>query len=112
MVIFNFWHKLEYVEFTDHVATPFGTLHWRTDGVVCVYTAVNWVLEKEQGLYYATGYSYAFGQKRNRVIFEVTSVFLVLNEGHDSLPNSISAIAEMTIFAMDVVLWFNFPPNE
>ena len=77
-----------------------------------VCAAVNWVLEEEQGLYYVTGYSYAFGQKRNRVVFEVSSVLLVLNEGHDSLPNSVSPIAEMTIFAMDVVLWCNFPSSE
>ena len=56
--------------------------------------------------------SYALGQKKNCVIFEVSSFLLVLNEGHDRLPNSVSPIAEMTIFAMDVVLWCNFPPSE
>ena len=79
------------------------------------HAAVNLVLEEEQGLYYVTEqvrYSYALGQKRNRVVFQVSSILLVLNEGHDRLPNSVSPIAEMTIFAMDVVLWCNFPLSE
>ena len=83
--------------------------------LVYEHAAVNLVLEEELGLYYLTEqvrYSYALGQKRNRVIFEVSSFLLVLNEGHDHLPNSVSPIAEMMIFAMDVVLWCNFPPSE
>ena len=63
--------------------------------------------------YYVTEqvrYSYALGQYR--VVFEVSSVLLVLNERHDRLPNSVSPIAEMTIFAVDGVLWCNFPPSE
>ena len=82
---------------------------------MCEHAAVNRVLEEEQGLCYVTEqvrHSYALEQKRNRVIFEVSSVLLVLNEGHDRLPNSVSPIAEMTIFAVDVVLWCNFPPSE
>ena len=83
--------------------------------LVYEHAAVNLVLEEELGLYYLTEqvrYSYALGQKTNRVIFEVSSFLLVLNEGHDHLPNSVSPIAEMMIFAMDVVLWCNFPPSE
>ena len=79
------------------------------------HTAVDWVLEEEQELYYVTEqvqYSYAFGQWRNSVVFEVSSTVLrVLNEGHDRLPNSISPLAEMT-FAADVVLRGNFLPSE
>ena len=79
------------------------------------HAAVNLVLEEEQGLYCVAEqvrYSYALGQKRNRIVFEVSSFLLVLNEGHDHLSNSVSLITEMTIFAMDVVLWYNFPPSE
>ena len=56
---------------------------------VCEHAAVNLVLEEEQGLYHVTEqvwYSYALGQKRNCIVFEVSSFLLVLNEGHDRLP--------------------------
>ena len=42
------------------------------------HAAVNLVLEEEQRLYYVTEqvrYSYALGQKRNRVVFEVFPYF-------------------------------------
>ena len=61
---------------------------------VCEHTAVNQVLEEKQGLYSVTEqvlYSYALGQKRNRVVFKVSSILLVLNEGHDRLPSSVFA---------------------
>ena len=79
------------------------------------HAAVNLVLEEEQGLYYVTEqvrYSYALGQWRNGVVFEVSSILLVLNEGHDRLPNGVSPLAEMTIFAVDSALWCNFLPSE
>ena len=79
------------------------------------HAAVDWVLEEEQGLYYVTEqvrYSYVLKQWRNSVVFEVSSILLVPNGGHDRLPNSVSPLAEMTIFAVDVVLWCNFLPSK
>ena len=79
------------------------------------HAAVDWVLEEEQGLYYVTEqvrYSYVLKQWRNSVVFEVCSILLVPNEGHDRLPNSVSPLAEMTIFAVDVVLCCNFLPSK
>ena len=79
------------------------------------HAAVDWVLEEEQGLYYVTEqvqYSYVLKQWRNIVVFEVSSILLVPNEGHDRLSNSVSPLAEMTIFAVDVVLWCNFLPSK
>ena len=82
---------------------------------VCELTAFDRVLEEDQGLYYVAEqvqYSYALGQWGNSAVFEVSSILLVLNEGHDRLPNSVSPSVEMTIFAVDVVLWCNFLPSE
>ena len=79
------------------------------------HTAVAWVLEEEQELYYVTEqvrYSYVLIQWRNSVVFDVFSILLVLNKGNDHLPNSILPLAEMVIFAVDVVLWYNFLPSE
>ena len=106
---------------TSWIHRPRGRLHlehfvWeQLSSFVYEHAAVNLVLEEEQGLYYVTEqvrYSYALKLWRNSVVFEVSSFLLVLNEGHDRLSNSVSPIAEMTIFAMDVVLWCNFPPSE
>ena len=79
------------------------------------HAAVDWVLEEEKGLYYVTEqvrYLYALGQRRNSVVFEVSSILLVLNEGHDHLPNGVSPLAEMTIFAVDGALWCSFLQSE
>ena len=60
-----------------------------------VAAAVDWVLEAEQGLHYVTEhvqYSYALGQWRNNVVFEVSSILLVLDEGHNRLQNSVSPL--------------------
>ena len=82
---------------------------------MCEPVAFDRVLEKDRGLYYVTKqvqYSYALGKVGNSAVFEVSSILLVLNEGHDRLPNSVSPSVETTIFAVDVVLWCNFLPSE
>ena len=82
---------------------------------MCESVAFDRVLEKDQGLYYVTKqvqYSYALGKLGNSAVFEVSSILLVLNEGHDHLPNTVSQLAERTIFAVDVVLWCNFLPSK
>ena len=82
---------------------------------MCEPVAFDWVLEEDRGLYYVTKqvrYSYALGKLGNSAVFKVSSILLVLNEGHDRLPNSVSLLAETTIFAVDVVLWCNFLPSE
>ena len=79
------------------------------------HAAVDWVLEEEKGLYYITEqvrYSYALGQCRNSVVFEVSSILLVLNEGHDRLPNGASPLADVTISAVHGALWCNFLLSE
>ena len=82
---------------------------------VCAPVAVDRVLEEEQGPYSVTEqvwYSYALGQWENNIILEVFSILLVPNEEHARLPNSISPIAKMMIYAVDIVLWCNFLPSE
>ena len=75
---------------------------------MCEPVAFDRVLEEDRGLYYVTKQ----GKLGNSAVFEVSSILLVLSEGHNRLPNSVSQLAETTIFAVDVVLWRNYLPSE